>query len=226
MTDIYDIPLEEIKIFLLANNENFEDKNDAYNKASILLKDKKAKGHTTSIIEWMIAYNLIQNNVNIPEYKINEIDDMSQEDIDKLSKILTMKGNNPKNIKNILRYLHKLDENKLLPLTEPLEKYMIYNYKSDEVKILPSSGGAYTYRFSLPDFYYDKKISIENIKKVMKFLKLEDSDFIGSGKNGSLLRNDRVNIINDFGRKYGGNVVHIDRPIVNNGSYGFHYTDL
>jgi len=227
MTDIYDIhdiSYEDIEEFLLANNKNSKDKNDAYDKALILLKDKKAIGHTTSIIEWMIAYNLFQSNINIPRYSVSEIDNMSRDDINKLAKLLTMKGNNLNNIKNILRFLHKLDE--LLSIVDPLEKYMIYDYKHNEVKILPPGGGAYMYRFSLPDFYYDKKISIEDIKKVMKFLKLEDSEFTGSGKNGNLLRKDRIDIINNFMRKYGGNVVHIDNSIVNNGSYGFDYTDL
>jgi hypothetical protein len=41
---------------------------------------------------------------------------MSQDEINKLAKLLTMNGNNRTNIKNILRYLHKLDElDELLP---------------------------------------------------------------------------------------------------------------
>ena len=59
MTSIYDVPYEDIAIFLLANNNKFMNQDDAYDKALILLKDKKARGHTTSIIEWMIAHNLL-----------------------------------------------------------------------------------------------------------------------------------------------------------------------
>ena len=110
MTSIYDIPYEDIKIFLLSNNKNFLDKDDAYNQTKILLKDKKSKGHTINIVEWMIAYNLLKRKVNIPNYTIYEIDKMTQVEIEKLSKLLTMDGNNIENIKNILRYLHKLDE--------------------------------------------------------------------------------------------------------------------
>ena len=50
MTSIYNIPYEDIKEFLLANNINIENENKDYNKVPILLKDKKSKGHTISII--------------------------------------------------------------------------------------------------------------------------------------------------------------------------------
>ena len=112
MTSIYDIPYEDIQIFLLANNENIRNRNDAYDVALELLKNKNAKGHTTSIIEWMMAHNLLIKKVNIPIYTTYEIDNMSQVEINKLAKLLTMKGNNRNNIKNILRYLNKLQDNK------------------------------------------------------------------------------------------------------------------
>jgi hypothetical protein len=114
MTSIYDIPYEDIKKFLDANNKNFVNKEDAYNKTLILLKDKKSVGHTISIIEWMIAHNLLIKKVNIPNYTIGEIDNMSQIEIDKLAKLLTMSGNNKNNIKNILKYLHKLNDIELI----------------------------------------------------------------------------------------------------------------
>lgn len=116
MTSIHDIPYEDIKIFLLANNKNFNTKDYAYDKALELLKDKKSIGHTTSIIEWMMAHNLLLLKIDVPHYTTRKIDKMSQFDIDNLAKLLTMKGNNHENIKNILRYLHKLDKlNILLP---------------------------------------------------------------------------------------------------------------
>jgi hypothetical protein len=110
MTSVHDIPYEDIKIFLKANKKTFDDKDDAYKKTLILLKDKKAKGHTIKIIEWMIAHNLLIRKIDIPHYTTRKIDKMSSFDIDILAKLLTMKGNNRENIKNILRYLHKLDK--------------------------------------------------------------------------------------------------------------------
>jgi len=110
MTSIRDIPYEDIKVFLNANDEIFGYKNEAYDLAFKLLNNPRSKGHTTSIIEWMMAYNLLQNNVKIPMYTIYDIDNMPQEEINQLSKLLKMKRNNRENIKNILRFLHKLDE--------------------------------------------------------------------------------------------------------------------
>ena len=115
MTTVYDIPYEDIAIFLLSNAVNYENEDDAYNKALILLSDKKAIGHTISIIEWMMAHNLLLRNINIPNYTTSEINKLSQTEINKLAKLLKMKGNNIINIKNILKYLYKLD-NKILLL--------------------------------------------------------------------------------------------------------------
>jgi len=143
MTSIYDIPYKDIRKFLSANNKNLVNEDDAYNEVLILLKDKNSKGHTTSIIEWMIAHNLIVNKVIIPYYTVDDIDNMSQSEINKLAKKLTMKGNDRGNIKNILRYLHKLEDISLLPeikdiifnnLTQlELENINIYDLNFDNI---------------------------------------------------------------------------------------------
>ena len=115
MTSIYDIPYEDIKKFLLINNKDFSYKDEAYRITLSFLKDKKAKGHTISIIEWMIAYNLLVKGMNIPSFTVYQIDNMNQLEIDKLAKLLTIKTGNRENIKNILKYLHKLKNNTSLP---------------------------------------------------------------------------------------------------------------
>ena len=112
MTSIYDIPHGDIEIFLLANNKSIRGNDEDYELALVLLKDKKAKGHTTSIIEWTMAYNLLVDDVDIPIYSTYDIDNMPQAQIDRLAKLLTMKRNNRENIKNILRYLGKLQDDK------------------------------------------------------------------------------------------------------------------
>ena len=115
MSDIRDIAFKDIKEFLLANNKSFKNKDNAYDQALFLLKDRNAIGHTINIIEWLIAHNLFVRKVNIPNYTIYKIDNMSQNEINQLAKLLTMNGNNRDNIKNILIYLHKLDDISLLP---------------------------------------------------------------------------------------------------------------
>lgn len=114
MTSIYDIPRKDIEIFLLANNKNIDNNDKDYKLALTLLKDRKTIGHTTSIIEWMIAYNLLKRKVNIKNYTSYEIDTMSQNKINRLAKLLTMNGNNKDNIKNILKYLNRLNKEFLI----------------------------------------------------------------------------------------------------------------
>jgi hypothetical protein len=110
MTSIRDVPYKDIEKFLLANNKNWNNESEAYKIAFDLLKNKKAIGHTTSIIEWMMAHNLLKNKIDVPHYTTRKINRMSQYDINQLAKLLTMQGNNRENIKNVLRYLHKLDK--------------------------------------------------------------------------------------------------------------------
>ena len=115
MTSIYDIPYADIEIFLRANDKKLTKiKDDDYENAFTLLKDKNSKGHTTSIIEWMIAHNLLISKINIPIYNIDEINNMSQNEIDNLAKLLKMKKNNKSNIINILKYLNKIDKKEFL----------------------------------------------------------------------------------------------------------------
>ena len=119
MTSIRDVPYEDIKKFLKENQIvdeiqiNFIDRDDAYNKAFLALK-KERKFYPKSIIEWLIAHNLLKLKIKVPSYTISQIDNMPQSEINKLAKLLTMNGNNIENIKNILRYLHKLNEEELV----------------------------------------------------------------------------------------------------------------
>jgi len=110
MASIRDIPYKDIEIFLIANKKAFRGENDAYDKAKELLKDENMEGHTDNILEWIIAYNLLKSKVNIPNYTLYEIHKMSQNKLNDLAKLLTMKGNDVENIINILRFLHKLDD--------------------------------------------------------------------------------------------------------------------
>jgi hypothetical protein len=131
MTSIYDIPRNDIETFILNNNRNIPKYNtDVYDLAFTLINDQNAKGHTRSIAEWMKAYNLVQNNVNIPTYTTLEIDNMNEKKLNTLARMLTMKSNNVETIKNILRYLHKLDvKHKRNPFETDIEdvNYILLN---------------------------------------------------------------------------------------------------
>jgi hypothetical protein len=169
MTSIYDIPYEDIKIFLKANNVNYKNKDDAYDITLELLKDKKIIGHTTSIVEWMIAHNLLINKINIPNFTIDDIDNMTQVEINQLAKLLTMKGNNRENIKNILRYLYKLY--KLEYLLPELYDIILNNLTQLEIKDLDISKLKYNDVINLLKTHRNKKeirkFIYDNLEKII-----------------------------------------------------------
>jgi len=168
MTSIYDIPYENIKKFLLVNNKTYNNEDEAYNIALILLKDKKATGHTISIIEWMMAHNLLIRNINIHNYTMYEIDNMSQAELEQLAKLLTMRSNNIKNIKNILRYLHKLDDIELLP---EINDIILRNLNELEINDVNVEILNYNEVLDLLETYYNKslirKLFYQNMEKII-----------------------------------------------------------
>ena len=183
MTSIYDIPYKDIKEFLLANNSRyvFENEDDAYDKALLLLKNKNSKGHTISIIEWMIAHNLLISKINIPNYDIDEIDKMSRIEINKLAKLLTMKGNNPNNIKNILRYLNKLGDKNitLLPEVNDIILNILYDIeRKDEKTLLLIQAGYSDQILHLLKKHHNKQmireLILDNMEEVVGNLIFED----------------------------------------------------
>jgi len=198
MTSIYDIPYEDIKIFLEANNKISE--NDAYNETINLLKDKKAKGHTTSIIEWMMAYNLLINKVNIPYYTISDIDNMSQIEINDLAKLLNMKGNNRNNIKNILRYLHKLQDEREFLLPE-LNNFILNTLTQLETQDIDIYNLNFNDVINLLKTHRNKnairKFISDNIEKIIVYKSLEfDISEILKGISYEQLKEPLVDIFN------------------------------
>lgn len=132
MSDVTDIPIEDIKLFLSKNDINTSN-GDLYNIAWKLIKSNKAKYYPDSVVEWMYAYNLHELNVKIPIYKRSDILTLSDTELTKLSKLLTMKTNNIDHIINILKYLHKLDETPIFPkeiIFEILQNSDIYDIEA------------------------------------------------------------------------------------------------
>ena len=130
----------------------------------------------------MIAYNLLINKINIPKYSIYEIDFSSKDEISQLSNSLTMKGNNINNVKNILRYLGKLEERiAFIPEINNIiaDKY----YKLLELDILSSNLCNVIKIFKnnriLRRFLYDNmKYIIDKNKICNKYNDYHISDFI------------------------------------------------
>lgn len=99
------IPLCDIKYYFLSNN------NIPYDEAFDLMKKKytSLEYMPNSIIEWMLAHNVVKNNINIPTYSVNDIESMSQNELNSLANKLGMNGNDIHNIIDILYYAGKLD---------------------------------------------------------------------------------------------------------------------
>lgn len=108
MTDIRDINQDDIKEFLTVNNIEVNNNENDYDKAFKLMKNYGSIVEPTSILEWMMAHNLIVKKVKINDYTINDLMNLSTDELNKLSKKLGMVSNNINNIINILHYLHKI----------------------------------------------------------------------------------------------------------------------
>lgn len=106
--NIEDIPYVDVLSFLTNNNIPIPaDRDKIYDKAFGLFH-KNPEFYPDSVIEWLMAYNLLQSNVNIPFYAKDDIYSLNQTELKKLSKLLGMNTTNIDHIIGILKYLHKL----------------------------------------------------------------------------------------------------------------------
>jgi hypothetical protein len=111
MANIHDISFEDIELFLAGNNLSVpKNIDDVYNKAFNLFKKGNMEFYPDSVVEWMMAYNVIQSKIKIQTYKKSYILSLSRKDIRELASLLGMKNDNIDHILNILRFLHKLDD--------------------------------------------------------------------------------------------------------------------
>lgn len=135
MTSIRDVSLEDIKSFLV-KNDLIIPKNDIYiyDYAFDIIK-KGTNYYPDSVIEWIMAHNLINSNVEIRRYTKSEILSLSQNDLEKLTQSLTMKSNNIDNVINILNFMHKIDPDKIIEMNSKrrFDKYGELIYTKDEL---------------------------------------------------------------------------------------------
>jgi hypothetical protein len=110
MTDIHDIPFIDINIFISINGIDINNIKYIYDLAFKLMKDPTTsyKNVPISIIQWMKAHNLLINNVDVPNYTLNEIEQLDTEELSDLARLLTMKTTNIDSVINILTYMDKL----------------------------------------------------------------------------------------------------------------------
>lgn len=109
MTSIYDIPIEDVKLFLRGNNVDVPETDKlVYREARNLMKNTKLLFYPPSVLEWIVAHNLIVTKVKISNYTEEEILNLPQNELNLLAKSLTMRTNDRYNVIKILYYMGKL----------------------------------------------------------------------------------------------------------------------
>lgn len=174
MADIHDLNISVIREFLQANKIydyqglllNKKDDKNLYNIALNLMKDKNTKYDDvpTSVIEWMLAYNALHKNLNIPSYTERQIKNLPQNDLNNLAKSLGLTKNNRDNIINILYFMHKLKFSDLdFEINIDLYTNLLINAEFDTVIELIKSKPSLKYQ--IPNLFYEILINNKNLVK-------------------------------------------------------------
>lgn len=111
MTDIRDIPISEIDLFLRGNNQLIPDnEEEAYAAAKILMRKRGLLFYPPAILEWMRASNVIRSGQNkyINTYTVDDILKMNKKQLEELAEALNIRSSNKYDVINVLNYLHKI----------------------------------------------------------------------------------------------------------------------
>jgi hypothetical protein len=175
MTSITDVPLEDIKLFLTKNNVKIPTNNKSiYDTAFSMIITGKGNYYPDSLIDWIIAHNLLNEGKDIRIYTRGEIDLLPPRELKKLSNFLDIyESNNLKrSVINVLKYLKKLD----ISIVHPDIDINILQLV-DEQRILTGSYETIIKIFSknksLRKFIYD------NMERIIKDVTFEE-DYIST----------------------------------------------
>ena len=120
MTSFTAIPLSDIKSFLSTNNQIIPpDDLQAYVIAWNLLTSNDINRVPSSISDFLIAYNLKSNNIDIPIYKASEIIMSKEDNLYDISNKFSLPQVDKARIIRILGYLNRLDNDMSLLDTLP-----------------------------------------------------------------------------------------------------------
>jgi len=143
MADIHDLDLDHLKKFLVQNGIFVpKERERIYEKAFDLMNQKITlyDDADISIVQWLLAYNALKNNVVNRRYTESEINNLSKGELDKLAKKLGMKGNNVQNIIAILRFMHKFytkEHQETITGIYDLDKILLQTIDPEELSNLP-----------------------------------------------------------------------------------------
>ncbi len=126
MTSLTAIPLSDIKFFLTLNEQFIPVKiDDIYSASWSLIKSGNVTSAPPSVTDWIISYNLLSQNINIPSYKTSEILLSPDEDLKDLANLLTLPNVDKERIIRILGYLNVLNND--IDIFEVLPKEILIN---------------------------------------------------------------------------------------------------
>ena len=127
--DITLIPFDDIRLYL-ANNTIFIPKSriKAYDTAKYLLDVGNVNGATDAILDWLIAKDIISQNIRLPQYTLSFISNASKDDLLELSFELGLDVIDKQRIIRILSYLGVL--------MNDVGGYVNINLTSDPDKII------------------------------------------------------------------------------------------
>lgn len=201
MTDIYDIPYDEIVLFLTVNEvkRSLKEK-DNYNTALNMIKNDRNYIYPDSIIDFIIAYNFIVDGKRIDIVSMNS-----------LAKEFDIIGSNDisKSVLDILLYLHELNYENIIKLISNGEGR---NFVFDNMRRIINNNSPSDKNKSLGNINVIKQLAkfvvdltelgeINLAKKVLRTCKkLLDSNIIGRlliNING-IFEYERYDLINDY----------------------------
>ena len=117
MTSFTAIPLSDIHLFLSSNNIHIsQNTNENYVSAWNLIQNGQGREAPLSIVDWLIAYNLSNQQVKLPVISLLSIINAQPDDpnLTNLANILTLNDVNKERIISILHYLNVLDTEMLV----------------------------------------------------------------------------------------------------------------
>ena len=129
------IPLADAKAYIIMNNRRIpEHIASIYSKIYMLIASDLTPNCPSSIVDWTIAYKMLDNKKNIKMHNVSDILISPDCNLINLSKSLTLEHVNKERIIRILGFLHKLNNDMnifdLLPDEILKNIFLKLNYKS------------------------------------------------------------------------------------------------
>jgi len=152
MTSFRDIPITDIEYVLNSNNLNLS--SDKYLTVWNFILTHSGIDIPTSIADWIITYNLLQEGINIP--KLTTLDIITSK-----NKLLNLSD---ERITQVMKYLQKLDDRYLFP--NGIKEIVMSDI--DKFYVLTNDGKLHKYYIRNNEVYEDLELTsnIPLIKKI------------------------------------------------------------